>query len=172
MRRADPAPVHIVPVAPGDLDALCALLHPPDVRRYLCDDELIAREDVARTIGDSLDPSSSTAFWRIPAPDGATLGLVRVKPPSTALMRLRPIGWRSLELHVAIDPAHWGQGLARAAIEAIAAYAARDGVTFALLAGVDAPNERSHRLMRGCGFAELGRVPGPVHEIVVYERAV
>ena len=172
MRRDDPPRVQITAVTSADADAICALLHHPDVRRYLCDDTLIPREDVVRSIVESLDPSSLTRYWIIVTADGQRAGLVGVRPPSTAAMRLRPIGWRSLELVVALDPAHWGRGYAREAIETVAEHAGRDGVTFALLAAVDMPNTRSHRLMQACDFAELGRVRGAVHELVVYERAV
>jgi RimJ/RimL family protein N-acetyltransferase len=123
-------------------------------------------------IRDSLDPGSVTAYWRIATPAGATIGLVGLKAPMAAMLALRAIGWRSLELLVALDPRHWGSGLATEAIAAVAAHSAADGVTFAIVAGVDAPNARSHKLMGRCGFQELGRIPGPAHPIVVYEKAL
>ena len=56
------------------------------------------------------------------------------------------------------------------AVEAVAAAAGGDGATFALLGGVDDPNERAHSLMRRCQFTVLGEVSGAAHPIVVYER--
>jgi RimJ/RimL family protein N-acetyltransferase len=39
-----------------------------------------------------------------------------------------------------------------------------------LVAAVDEPNERSHRLMLRCRFSGIGRGPGPKHKLVFYER--
>ncbi len=86
-------------------------------------------------------------------------------------MRLRAIGWRSLELIVALDPGAWGQGFAAEAVNAVVGYASRDGVIFAVIAAVDEPNGRAHALMRRCAFQELGRVAGRRHPFIVYERA-
>lgn len=162
----------LVPVAPGDEDHLCGLLWHPDVRRYLCDDVLLPREEVRQSIAESQDPSSGTSYWRIATVAGVFVGMVGLRPPSTASLALRAIGWRSRELIIALEPRCWGRGLANEAVAAMVVHAGRDGVTFALVASVDGPNDRSHRLMRRCGFEELGRAPGPAHPLVVYERAV
>jgi RimJ/RimL family protein N-acetyltransferase len=164
--------LRLTPVAAGDVDELCALLHQPDVRRYLFDGEIVSRDTVAGWIAESRDPASGTSLWRIAAEDETCAGLAGLRPPSVASLRLRAIGWRSREIVIALDPGHWGRGLACEVVEALALHAGADGVTFALVAGVDAPNERSHRLMQRTGFGELGRVPGPAHTLVVYERAV
>lgn len=169
---ADAPGLRLVPVQPADEDAICALLWHPDVRRFLCDDTLLPREDVRRSIAESLDPSSPTRLWRIRTADGTGIGLIGLATASVAAARLRPIGWRSLELTVALDPVHWGKGFAADAVEAVVRHAGEDGVTFALLATVDEPNARSHALMRRSGFSELGRVPGPRYPLVVYERAL
>lgn len=165
-------PVELVPVAADDEDWVCALLWQADVRRFLCDDLLLPREEVRASLAASLDPSSATDYWRVVDGGGAAVGLVGLLAPSLAANRLRPIGWRSRELLVALDSAAWGKGLASAAVDAVAAEAGVDGVTFALVACVDEPNLRSHALMRRCGFEELGRADGPKHPLVVYERAV
>ena len=164
--------LRLVPVEPRDVDRVVELLRLAAVRRYLCDDAPIPRETVAAGVADSLDPSSSTSQWCIETADGTFAGLVGLQPPVAVAQRLRAIGWRSLEILIALDPACWGRGLAAGAVEAVADYARTDGVTFALIGAVDEPNERSHRLMARCGFAELGRMPGPRHELVVYERAL
>lgn len=164
--------VSLVPVAAADVDRITALLRRPDVRRFLCDDTSIARESVAEAVAESLDPASIAQQWIIEAPGAAFAGIVGMQRVSGQTMRLRAIGWRSLEVVIALDPACWGHGIAAEAIETVAGYALADGVTFALLGAVDVPNRRSHRLMARCGFSELGRVPGPLHELVVYERAL
>ena len=162
----------LVPVVAGYEDQVCELLWHQDVRRFLCDDSLLPRETVRQSIGESSDPSSGTSYWRMATQADAFIGLVGLRPPSTASLALRAIGWRSRELIIALDPRWWGQGLASEAVGAVADLAGRDGVTFALVGCVDAPNIASHRLMQRCGFHELGRAPGPRHELIVYERAV
>lgn len=162
----------LAPVGGQDEDRLCSLLWHQDVRRFLCDDALLPRETVRQSIADSLEPSSGTSCWRIATQAEAFAGMIGLHPPSTASLALRAIGWRSRELIIALDPRYWGQGLAQEAVGAVADFAGRDGVTFALVALVDVPNERSHRLMQRCAFQELGRAPGPRHQLVVYERAV
>lgn len=164
--------ITLVPVATDDVDRITALLRQPDVRHFLCDDTMIPRETVAEAVAESLDPSSVASQWVIEAADAGLAGIVGLQRASPPVMRLRPIGWRSLEILIALDPAAWGRGLAAEAIETVGGWARDDGVTFALLGAVDVPNERSHRLMARCGFAELGRVPGARHELVVYERAL
>lgn len=172
----------LTPVTVDDIGSFSALLWRPEVRRYFCDDRLIPREDVAAATAESCDPASITAYWRIERSDGdhcrveinsgRLIGFAGIRPPSRDSLKLRAIGWRSLELIIALDPEHWGHGYARETVDAIAEEAGRDGVTFALVAAVDLPNERSHHLMHRCGFAELGRASGPAHEVVIYERAL
>lgn len=164
--------LHLVPVEAGDADRLCSLLCQPEVRRYLCDDTEVPRSDVAAWIADSLDLSSITTFWRIATQASDFIGLAGLRPPTTASLALRAIGWRSLELVIAIDSQSWRRGLASEAVEAVCELAGRDGVTFALVASVDEPNERSHALMRRCNFQLLGRAAGRIHPLLVYERAV
>jgi RimJ/RimL family protein N-acetyltransferase len=164
--------VQLIPVAATDIDRMLSLLHRPQVRQYLCDDTLLPREHVESCLSASLDPACATDFWRIATTAHDFAGIIGLQPPSVAVARLRPIGWRSRELSIALDPELWGRGLARDAIEVVADHALADGVTFALLGAVDEPNVRSRDLMTRCGFVELGRVAGPRHTLVVYERSV
>lgn len=166
------AHLRLVPVAVADEDRLCHLLWHPDVRRYLCDDVVLSREAVRQSIAESLDPSSGSAYWRITTNEEPFAGMVGLRPPSTASLALRAIGWRSRELVIALDPRFWGRGLAQEAVAAMTDYSAGDGVTFALVASVDGPNARSHKLMQRCGFQVLGCVAGPAHPLTVYERPV
>ncbi len=149
---------------------MCELLWLPDVRRYLCDYAELPRASVREMIADSLDASSMTAYWRIANDASDMIGLIGLRPPSLVANRLRTIGWRSLEIVVALDPRFWRSGFAAEAVKAVAEHAGADGVTFALVAGVDEPNVRAHALMRRCGFVELGRAAGPAHQLLVYER--
>lgn len=162
----------IAPVGARDEDCLCELLWHPDVCRYLCDGARLPREGVRQSIAESCDASSGTSYWRIATETQPCVGMVGLRPPSIASLALRAIGWRSRELIIALDPRYWGQGLAQETVAAVADYAGRDGVTFALVAGVDVPDARSHGLMQRCGFLELGRSSRAAHPIVIYERAL
>lgn len=162
--------LRLAPVTESDEAWLWDLLARPEVRRYLLDDAVLPRNDVAAMIADSMASTSATAYWRISLGENDVGGIIGVRAPSRASLALRAIGWRSLEVVIALAPGLWGQGLAREAVEAVARHAGQDGVTFALVGCVDAPNERSCRLMRRCGFYELGRVNGPLYPLIVYER--
>jgi RimJ/RimL family protein N-acetyltransferase len=164
--------IRLIPLTTDDEATVVALLRQPQVRRFLTDDVPIPHEAVRAMIAESLDRSATATYWRVTTTAGEMVGIAGLRPPMAAMLGLRAIGWRSLELVVAIDPAQWGRGFARAAIETMATVAGADGVTFVLVAGVDQPNTRSHRLMQRAGFHVLGHVDGPAHPITVYERAV
>ncbi|MEZ5818832.1 MAG: GNAT family N-acetyltransferase [Hyphomicrobiaceae bacterium] len=163
--------LQLAPVKTGDLDAICALLWTPEVRCYLCDDVLMPRETVAASIAESLDSSSVTRYWQICTDEDGPVGLVGLRPPSTATLALRAIGWRSIELIIALHPGHWGKGLASEAVARVVEDGLADGVTFAVLGAVDQANARACRLMQRCGFAELGRISEGMRPIIVYERS-
>ncbi len=162
----------LVPVRTSDVAAIVALLSQPDVRRYLCDDALLRLDYVNTWVAESLEAASVTTLWRVEAATDELIGIVGLKPPVTAAARLRAIGWRSLQLFIALEPRYWRRGLASEAVEAMAAVAGKDGVTFALLATVGYQNLRLNALMRRCGFVELGRLPAPANPMVVYERTL
>ncbi|HEX4892478.1 MAG TPA: GNAT family N-acetyltransferase [Hyphomicrobiaceae bacterium] len=160
--------LRLTPVAVGDEDWIGSLFGMPEIRRHLGERALQPHEIVVS----SGDPASIMAFWTIGTGSGERIGLIGLRPPSTSALRLRAIGWRSLELFVALDPQFWGCGLAREAIETVAAEAGQDGVTFALVAVVDEANARAHRLMQRCGFLELGKASEGSLPLVIYERAL
>ena len=164
--------LRLVPVARGDTDHICALLWHPQVRCHLCDNQLLPRNHVEGWIADSLETGSLTSFWRMEASAGDFIGLIGLKPQSPDTLKLRAIGWRSLDVTVALHPAYWGKGLASQALNAISDYALGEAITFAIVATVDEPNVRSHRLFQRCGFNILGQIPGSLYPLIVYERAL
>lgn len=155
-----------------DIDRACGLFQLPEVRRYLLEKSLTPRDAVAEMIAESINPAKASRYWRLATEEADFVGVVGLRPPSQASLALRAIGWRSLELVIALDPQFRGQGLATEAVEAVAAFAGEDGVTFALVGCVHANDQRSHKLMRRCGFEELGRAAGSQHPVLIYERAV
>jgi RimJ/RimL family protein N-acetyltransferase len=156
----------LVPAVADDAGLIGSLLAMRDV-----DSSEVWRRPIQAVVEDHLDPASMTALWRLATEDDARAGLIGLATPSVAAGRLRAIGWRSLEMVVAIDPRHRRQGLASEAVDALVAHAVSDGVTFAVLAAVAAGNAAGHALMRRCRFEQLGRVAGSIQSVVVYERA-
>ncbi len=155
------------PAHADDLDALLQLLHEPDVLRYLCDGVQLPRGTVAAMLdhSDELDPRG-LGFWMIEDRARACAGMVGLQPMAADAA---PELMGGVEVIIAVASAHWGQGLARAAVETVIAHA-RDTVGLdRLVAEVDVPNVRSHAVMRRCGFSEIGRAPGAVHDLVLYE---
>jgi L-amino acid N-acyltransferase YncA len=68
-------------------------------------------------------------------------------------------GYRhTVELTVHVDEAVHRRGVGRALIEALLDRARADGV-HAVIAGIDAENERSLRFHEGLGFVEVARMP-------------
>ncbi len=94
-------------------------------------------------------------------------GLVRLQPVS-AEAGAAPAMAGGVEPLIALHPKSWGQGLAGKALDALIRYARGSLGLSRLVAAVDQPNARSHRLMKRCGFTTMGRTPGPAHELVLY----
>ena len=154
------------PAMADDLDGLVELLHDAAVRRYLCDDTILPRETVAAMLARSEElGSQGLGLWAIEL--GRFAGIAGLEPVS-AEAGATPAMAGGIEPIIALDPAYWGQGLAGEVVDALIRYA-RDPLGLArLVAAVDEPNARSHRLMQRCGFTAMGRTPGPAHELVLY----
>lgn len=75
---------------------------------------------------------------------------------------------RQVEPIIALGPGHTGRGLATASLTRLIDYARASLHLPMLVAAVDEPNERSHRLMRRCGFMATGKGHGPAHEMIMY----
>jgi [ribosomal protein S5]-alanine N-acetyltransferase len=140
-------------VARTDGDALHAIFTEPGVRRYLFDDTALTREDTQRHV----NAACSHDAWVI-VDGGQILGLVSLRPSGA-----------DRELIVAVSERHWGSGIAFTAAQA----AMRHGFDVLklprILAAVDLPNQRSHRLMERLGFVLTGEVEGPKHRLRTYQ---
>ena len=73
-----------------------------------------------------------------------------------------------IEPIIALYPEYWGQGLATEAMNSLIGYARVSLELSELVAAVDEPNTRSHRLMESCGFVPAGRTQGPANELILY----
>jgi RimJ/RimL family protein N-acetyltransferase len=140
-------------IEPSDADALHAIFTEPGVRRYLFDDVLLTREETQRHVDEALTHDA----WVIEF-GGRIVGFAA----------LRPVG-DDRELIIAVSERCWGRGVAFAAARG----AMRQGFEALklerILAGVDLPNARSHRLMARLGFAPTGETQGPKHRARTYE---
>ncbi len=157
------------PAQQPDVNALWALWTDPQVRRYVWDDQVIARETAADTLADCIAlGSEGLGLWLVmlaqtpvgsPHPCDPLLGCAGLLPASLAAehdSRLSGL----VEPLIALRPAHWGRGYAHEALCALLRYAVTTlGLT--RLAGVaDVPNVASDRMLRRAGFAVLGQAPG------------
>jgi [ribosomal protein S5]-alanine N-acetyltransferase len=163
--------VTLRPASGDDLDRLCGLLWQEDVRRYLCDDVVLPRATIASMLArsDALD-AQSLGLWTIAGGVPEMAGVVGLQPASDAISAAMAGEPGQIEPVIALHPAAWGRGLGAAAIDALAEHAWRQCRLPRLVAAVDEPNVRSHRLMTRCNFIVTGATPGPRHRLRLYER--
>jgi ribosomal-protein-alanine N-acetyltransferase len=141
------------PLEPTDADALHAVFTEPGVRQYLFDDSLLTRAETQAHVEAALTHDA----WVVEL-DGQVAGFVS----------LRPVG-QDRELMIAISERCWGRGLAFAAARAAMRHGFEVLKLDRILAGVDLPNQRSHRLMARLGFAPTGETDGPKYRATTYE---
>lgn len=141
------------PLAAADAASLHAVFTEPGVRRFLFDDVELAPADTRI----HLEAAVAAGGWAIEA-DGRLAGFVCLRPMAG-----------TCELIVAVSERCWGRGIAFAAARALLDDGfARRGLE-RILARVDTPNRRSHRLMRRLGFVACGEEAGVAGPLIVYE---
>jgi RimJ/RimL family protein N-acetyltransferase len=160
----------LVPAMAIDLDRVCALLWDADVRRYLCDDEILPRERIAGFLDDSarLD-AQGFGLWTIEPDNGVFAGIVGLMPVAHEAAE-HPLMHGGIEPTIAVHRQSWGAGLATRTLDCLLDYARTDHGLDRMVANVDEPNVASHRLMKRCGFRETGRGQGRKYRLVFYER--
>jgi [ribosomal protein S5]-alanine N-acetyltransferase len=134
------------PFTTNDVDDLHGLWVDPGVRKYLWDDEVISREQVASVIGEStsLFEARNFGLWGVFPREAETLvGFCGYwffhDPPQ-------------LQLLYGIAPSQWGSGLATEAARAVIRYGFEDLSFDLIIAGADAPNLASLRVMEKAGM--------------------
>jgi RimJ/RimL family protein N-acetyltransferase len=140
-------------VEAGDGDALHGIFTEPGVRRFLFDDVLLTREATQRHV----EAAVSHGAWVV-CYGGKIVGLVSLRP--TDIGR---------ELMIMLSERCWGRGLAFEAAQAAMRYGFDVLSLDRILASVDLPNERSHRLMLRLGFRACGDSEGPKYRLRNYE---
>ena len=156
------------PATTEDLDTLLGLLHEEEVRRYLCDNTMLPRETVAAMLTQSTQlDARGLGLWMIEQPSGDCLGVAGLQPVPVEMSAVPTIAG-FIEPIIALRPEYWGHGLAGEAMATLRDYARGSLRLAQLVAAVDEPNTRSHRMMQHCGFTPVGTTPGPANELILY----
>jgi ribosomal-protein-alanine N-acetyltransferase len=135
-----------------DGDALHAIFTEPGVRRFLFDDVLLTRAETQKHV----EAACAHGAWVIEQ-DGAIVGLASLRPTDDGR-----------ELVIAVSGHRWGRGVALQAAKAAMSHGFDVLRLPRILAVVDVPNERSHRLMHRLGFVPTGETDGPKHRLRTY----
>ncbi|HJQ60963.1 MAG TPA: GNAT family N-acetyltransferase [Vineibacter sp.] len=158
----------VVPSRAQDLDDLCRLLWDREVRRYLCDDIELPRDQIADMLArsDALTPRG-LGLWTIRSPADDMLGCVGAKPVDPAV-KTDPLVAGEIEPTIALSPAAWGKGLATEVLRMVIDHAFNRLGLNRLVAIVDEPNTASRRLMARVGFRETGSGDGPKYRLIFH----
>ncbi len=137
-------------IAAIELTELHGLLTDPQVRHYLCDDQVIGLDRVQSIIEGSITHfrESGLGLWTVS--DGVTaeragiVGFAEFSAPG------------ALELMYAFYPHFWGRGLATETARAVMQRAFTAGLR-AIRASTDEPNQASIAILQRLGFRKIGR---------------
>ena len=139
----------LIPFRSEHVDDLHALWTDADVRRFLWDDEIIAREQAAEVVEASEVSFREHGFgmWAlVPVGQDEIVGFAG----------LRHFGKDEVELLYGLRPDNWGRGLASEASRAVLDHGFGLGLT-KIFAGTDPPNVASLQVMDRLGFGDEHR---------------
>jgi RimJ/RimL family protein N-acetyltransferase len=157
------ARLRLRPFASTDVDTLHAQWTDPDVRRYLWDGRVIARDEVVAVVDESIAAfeTRGSGFWVI------ELG---APPIVIGFAGLRPLpDGTELELYYGLDPRHWGHGYATEASRAVLRYGFDVLGLDAIPIRTDGPNAASVAVMERLGACYVRTDPiGAFGETIVY----
>ena len=140
------------PLSTDDTDALHRISNEPDVRRYLWDDEPVAEETIRGLIAQGA---------RMFSEEGVGLFGVRMRGSEDLLgfcgfVRLG--GMEEMELGYELTQKVWSRGLATEASRACLRYAFGEAGLERVIAGADAPNGASLRVIEKLGMRPVGNI--------------
>jgi RimJ/RimL family protein N-acetyltransferase len=140
------ARLRLRPLAEADVDELHALWSSPDVRKYLWDDEVIARQRTASLVEESLRLFAAHGYglWGARLHDREEL----VGFGGSWYFHMPP----KLELLYGIAPEHWNRGLATEIAQALIRYGFEVLEFSEVWASTDAPNAASARVLEKAGL--------------------
>jgi ribosomal-protein-alanine N-acetyltransferase len=144
--RIETARLWLRPLTRDDGEAIYHLWIDPDVRRYLWDDQVIAREQAASIVDDSVKLFADQGYglWAIlPRGEETLLGFCGYwffhDPPE-------------LQLLYGMAPAYWGKGLTTEATRAMLRYGFAELGLERIVGSTDVPNVASARVMEKAGM--------------------
>jgi ribosomal-protein-alanine N-acetyltransferase len=153
------ARLHLQPFNVDDVDALHQIWTDPEVRRYLWDDKIIARETAEEVVRASLASfrEHHFGFWtlRFPQDEATVIGFCGLRffdnPPE-------------IEIMYGVTPTYWGKGLATEAARAVLRYGFEELRLPKIWGGADAPNVASLRVLEKLGMTYEKTLPMPLGE--------
>lgn len=161
--------LELVETTAADLEELVDLWNHPEVRRFLFDDEPVARDHAAELIGTMQSrQTEGLGSWTVRLHGGSALIGQAGLMPTTSSAIYEPKLSGLVEPVVAIHPDFQRQGLPREALTLPLTHAFETLGLDRLAAAVDAPNTASCRLIEGLGFTLLNEVPGPDYVLRTY----
>jgi RimJ/RimL family protein N-acetyltransferase len=111
-------------------------------------------------------------LWLLRRHEGESIGCVGLHTVSPGIVAHAPHLAGEIEPTIALAPEHCGRGLAAEGLTAVVAYAFETLGLEHVVAVVDEPNTRSHRLMMRVGFTPTGTtVTGPCYPLRTYRLA-
>ena len=161
----------LAPAGLDDVDAIWAVWRDPEVRRYLFDDQPVPRERVVEILVERALPQASDGFglWVARVRGAAPIvGAVGLLPVDDAIVAYDARLAGGVEPVASFAPAAWDHGFATEALEPLLHHGFTECGLEEIVAVVDVPNERSHRLVRRLGFAAVGESPGPCYRMRIY----
>jgi [ribosomal protein S5]-alanine N-acetyltransferase len=161
------------PATEADLEALWRLLTDPQVRRYLCDDRVLTRAEVQALLAESIAQwPAGMGLWLLRLHEGQMGDCVGLHVVSPEIVAHAPDLAGEIEPTIALTPEHWGCDYAAEGLTAVVAYAFETLGLEHVVAVVDEPNTRSHRVMMQVGFTPTGTiVTGPCSPLRTYRLA-
>ena len=144
--QIETARLRLRPYIIDDVEALHAHWTDPQVRKYLWDDIIIPREQVAEVVESSINgfAASGFGFWAI---------FFREKNELIGFCGFRFFGEPpEIEILYSIAPEYTGRGLATEAARAMLRYGFAEHKFARIYAGADPPNAASFRVMEKCGM--------------------
>ena len=154
--------LHMSPLSSSDLDAMHAIMISPGVRRFLWDDEIIARQrlDEILVVSDSSFAESGCGLWTVALRESKeVIGFCGFwnfhEPPQR-------------ELLYGISEEHWNSGLATEAARAMLEYGFLRLRLESIQASTDFANTASVRVMQKLGMTFIKRQDSQGLDTVFY----
>jgi ribosomal-protein-alanine N-acetyltransferase len=154
------------PFAAADIDELHRLWVDPDVRKFLWDDRIIARETAIAVVESSVDSFATHGFgfWAIHSKNDPKLigfgGLRHFTEDGGAMSEV--------EILYGVAPEHWGKGIATEAACAVLRYGFEESELAHIYAGADPPNAASLRVIEKLGMKFARKIVVNCVEAVYY----